>query len=174
MADVLHQMTAEYNPAEDRILFRVTTVEKMEYRILLTRRLVKHIWGLAEQNFAEDPNVAAQPRPQVKNALLSLQHQEAVEGANFSQKHQDSAKISPETKQPLLAVKAELAKNEQGVIRLSFHTANGKSINLNLNAEMLHAICHILQQAADKAGWDLKLAIGDAATVVTKTPQHLH
>ncbi|MBT5938891.1 MAG: hypothetical protein HOG95_03110, partial [Rhodospirillaceae bacterium] len=52
MGDALHQMTAEYNPAEDRILFRVNTVEKTEYRVWLTRRLVRQIWGVAVQNFA--------------------------------------------------------------------------------------------------------------------------
>ena len=126
------------------------------------------------QNFAADPDVKEQDRPQIKKAVLSMQHQEAVQGADFSQKHEKPVKAAPETAKPLLAVNAELGKIEQGTIRLSFHTIGGKSINLNLNDEMLHAVCHILQQAADKAGWDLKLAIGDAASVVTTKPQHLH
>ena len=174
MADALHQMTAEYNPAEDRILFRVSTREKTEYRVWLTRRLVRKIWGVAVQSFAAEPDVMDQSRPQVKDALLSMQHQEAVQGADFSQKHEKPVKAAPETEQPLLAINAELGRTEQGTIRLSFVTAGGKSINLNLNDEMLHAVCHILQQAADKAGWDLKLAIGDAARVVTNTAQQLH
>jgi hypothetical protein len=174
LGDALHQMTAEYNPAEDRILFRVNTVEKTEYRVWLTRRLVRQIWGVAVQNFAAEPDVKEQERPQVKKAVLSMQHQEAVQGADFSQKHQKPDKAAAETEQPLLAINAELGKTEQGAIRLSFHTSAGRSINLNLNDEMLHAVCHILQQAADKAGWDLKLAIGDAARVITPTPAQLH
>jgi hypothetical protein len=174
MADALHQMTAEYNAAEDRIMFRVNTVEKTEYRVWLTRRLVKKIWGKAVQNFAAEPAVKDQARPQVKEAVLSLQHQEAVQSADFSQKHDNLVKPAAETKQPLLVLNAELGKTEKGTIRLSFHTAAGKSINLNLNDEMLHAVCHILQQAADKAGWELNLTIGDAAAVVTSTPTQLH
>ena len=176
MGDALHQMTAEYNPAEDRILFRVNTIEKTEYRVWLTRRLVKQIWRAAVQNFAAEPDVKQQARPQVKKAVLSLQHQEAVQGADFSQKHEKPLKTAPETERPLLAVKAELGRTEQGTIRLSFHTFGGKAVNLNLNLndDMLHAVCHILQQAANKAGWDLNLAIGDAAAVVTSQPSQLH
>ena len=174
MADALHQMTAEYNPAEDRILFRVNTMEKTEYRVWLTRRLVRQIWGVAVQSFAAEPEVQQQDRSQVKKAMLSMQHQEAVQAGDFSQKHEQPVKAAPETEQPLLAVKADLGKTEQGTTRLSFHTLGGKSINLNLNDEMLHAVCHILQQASNKAGWDLKLAIGDAAAVETSEPSQLH
>ncbi len=174
MGDALHQMTAEYNPAEDRIIFRVNTIEKTEYRVWLTRRLVKKIWGIAVQNFAADPDVKEQARLDVKKAVLSIQHQEAVQGADFSQKHEKPVKAASETAQPLLAVNAELGRTEQGSLRLSFHTSGGKSINLNLNDEMLHAVCHILQQAADKAGWNLRLAVGDPAGVQTTSPRNLH
>lgn len=174
MGDALHQMTAEYNPAEDRVLFRVNTKEKVEYRVWLTRRLVKQLWGAAVQNFAAEPQVKQQDRPQVKKAVLSMQHQEAVQSADFTQKHDKAVKPAPEMEQALLAVNIDLGKTQEGAVRLSFYTVGGKAINLNLNDEMLHAVCHILQQAADKAGWDLKLAIGNAAAVVTTQPRQLH
>jgi hypothetical protein len=166
MGDALHQMTAEYNPAEDRVLFRVNTKEKVEYRVWLTRRLVKQLWGAAVQNFAAEP--------EVKKAVLSMQHQEAVQSGDFTQKHDNAVKPAPEMQQALLAVNIDLGKTQEGAVRLSFYTVGGKAINLNLNDEMLHAVCHILQQAADKAGWDLKLAIGNAAAVVTTQPRQLH
>ena len=95
MADALHQMTAEYNPAEDRILFRVNTIEKTEYRVWLTRRLVKQIWGVAVQSFAAEPDVQQQDRSQVKKAMLSMQHQEAVQAGDFSRN------MSSRSNQPL-------------------------------------------------------------------------
>jgi hypothetical protein len=50
-------------------------------------------------------------------------------------------------------------------MRLTFITAERKAINLHLTEEMLHAICHIMQTAADRAGWDLQLSVGDAGAV---------
>jgi hypothetical protein len=72
MADSLHQMTAEYVPAQDRILFRVNTQDKLEYRVWLTRRLVRNLWGVAVKSFEAKPEVTEQPRPQVKQAMMSM------------------------------------------------------------------------------------------------------
>jgi hypothetical protein len=47
-------------------------------------------------------------------------------------------------------------------------------VNLNLNEEMLHALCHILQGAADRAGWDLQLSVGDAGVVMRADANVLH
>ena len=37
----------------------------------------------------------------------------------------------------------------------------------SVNEKTLHAVCHMLQRAADKAGWDLELRVGDAGSVLT-------
>lgn len=167
-------MTAEYVPAQDRILFRVNTVELVEFRIWLTRRLVKAVWGAAVKSFAVQPEVQEQARPQVKKAVMSMQHQEAIQSSDFATKHDKRAKPAPQMEDGLLAVGADIGKSETGNIRLVFRTVEQKDVTLNLNDEMLHAICHLLQQAADRAGWDLELRVGEAAGVVTNTGQQLH
>ncbi len=171
MTDALYQMTAEYNPVHDRISFRVSTQKRFEYRVWLTRRLVKTLWGVAVKSFeaevVAEVKTPAQEQPRVKQAVMSMKHQEAVQASDFTKKHDTQTKPPPEVARPLLAISAEIGKTPEGVIRLIFHTAERKDVNLNLNEEMLHAVCHILQQAADKAGWDLQLSVGDAGGVVT-------
>lgn len=172
MTDALYQMTAEYNPVHDRILFRVSTQKRFEYRVWLTRRIVKTLWGVAVKSFeaeavAEVPAPAAQEKPRVKQAVMSMKHREAVQSSDFTKKHDTKTKPPPDVERPLLAVAAEIGKTPEGVTRLIFHTTERKDINLNLNEKMLHAVCHILQQAADKAGWDLQLKVGDAGGVMT-------
>ncbi len=167
MADALYQMTAEFNPLQDRILFRVSTQKRLEYRVWLTRRLVKNLWGVAVRSFAAEPEVKEQAQPRVKQAVMSMKHQEAVQSSNFTKKHDAKTKPPPEAGQPLLAISAEIGKTPEGVIRLTFHTAERKDVNHNLNEDMLHAVCHILQQASDRAGWDMQLSVGDAGAVVT-------
>ena len=177
MADALYQMTAEYAKVHDRILFRVSTQKRFEYRVWLTRRLVKDLWGVAVKSFEAEPEVVQQAhQPRVKEAVMSMKHQEAVQSGDFSKKH-DTKTVKPpeiEQNQPLLAISAEIGRTEKDTIRLTFHTAERKDVNLNLNDEMLHAVCHILQQAADRAGWDLQLSVGDAGGVVTTDAAQVH
>ena len=71
-------------------------------------------------------------------------------------------------------ISAEIGRTDKETIRLTFHTAERKNVSLNLTSEMLHAVCHLLQKAADKAEWDLKLSLGDAGAVVTGSTDQLH
>lgn len=174
MTDALHQMTAEFVPVQDRILFRVATREKREYRVWMTRRLVKKLWGVAVHSFEAEPEVKAQAQPHVRNAVLSMKHQQAVEHSDFSQKHEVDTKPALEMDEPLLATSVKIAHNDAGTIQVMFLTVEGRTVNLNLNEEMLHALCHILQSAADRAGWDLKLSVGDAAVVMRADANVLH
>ena len=180
MTDSLYQMTAEYNPVHDRILFRVSTQKRLEYRVWLTRRIVKSLWGVAIRSFEAEveaeafketaPSTTIPPtkqEPRVKQAVMSMKHQEAVQSSDFSKKHDTKTKPPPEGQRPLLVVKAEIGKTQDGNIRLTLHTLERKNVNLNLNEKTLHAVCHMLQRAADKAGWDLELRVGDAGSVLT-------
>ena len=66
---------------------------------------------------------------------------------------------------PLLAIATQITQINETTIRLTFVTAERKAVNLHLTEDMLHAVCYIMQTAADRAGWDLKLSVGDAAAV---------
>lgn len=176
MADALHQMTAEFVPVQDRILFRVNTRGKHEYRVWLTRRLVKRFWGIAVKSFETEPEVAGQAQPHVKRVVMSMKHQQAVQSADFSRKHEAGGQPPPlmaEQDQPLLATGLQ-ARRRGNSIELAFATAENKTVTLNLTEEMLHALCHIIQSAADTGGWDLQLSIGDAASLQRADASVLH
>ena len=174
MTDALHQMTAEFVPVQDRILFRVTTRDKHEYRVWLTRRLVKKLWGIAVRSFEAEPEVQAQVQPRVKNAVLSMKHQQAVESSDFTTKREAEVKPAPHMEEPLLATSVRVTRRDKGSVQVVFLTTEGRAVNLNLNEEMLHAVCHILQGAADRAGWDLQLSVGDAAALMRADANVMH
>ena len=175
MSDTLYQMTAQYERVQDRILFRVSTEKRFEYRIWLTRRLVKELWELAVKSFEAESEVKQRAhQPGVQQAVMSMKHQEAVQAADFSKKHDTKTKPSPQVDETLLAISIEMGKTETGTIRLTFHTAEQKDINFNFGEKMLHGICHILQQVANHAGWDLELNVGDATSLVTQNVAKIH
>ena len=49
----LHQMTVKYLPTEDRMLLRIATSEKTEYRLWLTRRFIGILWPALGGQLAE-------------------------------------------------------------------------------------------------------------------------
>jgi hypothetical protein len=75
----LHQMTMSYVAEEDRILFRLSTKDKKEYRMWLTRRFIGVLWGALGNTFAAKEDLVRITDNAVKDAVLGMKHQEAVQ-----------------------------------------------------------------------------------------------
>ena len=84
-ANRLHQMTMSYVAAEDRILFRLSTTSESEYRMWFTRRFVRILWGALIQVLERHPTIRDDMSKNVKEAVLGMQHQEAVQQSDFQQ-----------------------------------------------------------------------------------------
>ena len=174
MSDSLHQMTIEYRPEHDRLLFRVTTQSHNEYRVWLTRRLVRGLWAPVIKTFKTQPDIQEHVAEDVKQAVMSIKHQEIVQAADFTQKHDPEATPDPSTVEPLLVNAVQCVPGEGDTVRLTFKSGTGRDVNLNINEKMLHAFCHLIRSAVDKAEWDLDLPIGDAAFAVSGEGGKLH
>lgn len=167
-------MTVEYKAPEDRILFRVVTKSHTEFRVWLTRRVVAGLWEPVIEAFEAQPEVQAQAAPGVKKAVVSLKHQQVVEQGDFSQKHDPEAKPAAINVTPMLAIAVECVEQDNSLIRLTFKTAENKDVNLNLNEEMLHAFCHLVRQAVQRAEWGIDVTIGDPVFAVAGQTEQLH
>lgn len=171
----LHQMTMGYEPAEDRMLLRISTTAKLEYRLYLTRRFVKVLWGGLTKILERHPDIKADLMPKVKEAVVAMRHQEAVQTADFSQDHvKDNRNLMSNTG-PQLVTGAKVHGTKSGHTVMSFQTSFGSDVNISLNEQLLHAFCHMVITTATKAEWDLELTMGDGNVVVpTEGAKHLH
>ncbi len=79
----LHQLSMSYMPEQDRILFRLATKDKKEYRVLLTRRFVHVLWGALRQTFEKETELAEILDKDVQEAVLGMKHQEAIQNTDF-------------------------------------------------------------------------------------------
>lgn len=174
MADQLHQMTMEYVPEQDRVMFRVSTTGNVEHRLWLTRRLISGLWKAMVGTFAAAPEIKSQPAPKVKKALMSLKHQQAVQGSDFSQPRKEVPAAPSTTGDYPLVTGVTCKILEQQQRQLTFRAADGKEVTLKLSEDMMHALCHLMQQATEKAQWGLGLTIGDAAGVIATDEAQLH
>ncbi len=82
--DKLHQINLGFSPEEDRLLLRINTTGKTEYRLWMTRRYVKLLWKLLTKSVDSLPDVKAQAAPETREAVKSFQRVEARQAANYS------------------------------------------------------------------------------------------
>ena len=169
----LHQLTMSYDAEQDRILFRLSTTDKKEYRMWLTRRFISVLWGALRQTFQTNTELAKIVDDDVKNAVLGMKHQEAIQQTDFATPPKEDATDATSNTGPLLIIggKVHPGENTTGV---TFSSVDGSDIRFNLNEQLLHAFCHLLVTTSTRAGWSLDLSVGEGNIVVPKGDAVVH
>ncbi len=175
MAGSLHQMTMTYVAEQDRLMFRVSTTDDIEYQMWFTRRFVGVLWGALRQTMERNPDLRDDMTRDVKDAILGMEHQEAVQQADFSQEHKkDNTNLTSNTG-PLLVVGGAVTPGEGELTGIKFSTKDGTEVRFNLNKQLLHAFCHLMVSTAVRAEWSLDLSLGDANVVLPEAAvQQVH
>ncbi|MEK9673722.1 MAG: hypothetical protein VW268_14665 [Rhodospirillaceae bacterium] len=195
MSTQLHQLTVKYLPAEDRILLRIGTSAKTEYRLWLTRRFIAALWPSLGGQLAETADVQALRRPaavpqdgpvgksaapeppqtkppvtpEVREALLGMEHQTAIDQSDFSKTHEeDNVDLTANTG-PMMVTGAKVKPWDGKRLVMGLQTQNGSNITVTLDKKLLHGFCHMISTTVHKAGWGLNLAIGDPAQAAAPT-----
>jgi len=161
----LHQITMTFSAEEDRMLLRIGTAEQSEYQMWLTRRFIKVLWSALIKVLEKDPDLRKDLLPDAREAVMAMQHQEALQTSDFGTTHAEGNRNLTSNTGPLLVVGGSVSPVNPELTRLSFNTDNGMAINFSLNQQLVHAFCHLIITTSVKAEWDLDLAVGDPAVV---------
>ena len=156
----LHQLKIDFAAEQDRLLMLIAASEKVEVRMWLTRRFVKLLWPLLVKLAEEaSPRIRTQPNPEARKALLNIEHEQAVQKANFSQPYDDSTRATPLGAEPLLLARIQTGHDPNGQPVLAMHPAEGQGITLSFDSVLLHSVCRLLQSAVKKSDWDMELKL---------------
>ena len=181
----LHQMQVTFAPVEDRLLFRVNTKQRQEFRFWMTRRYVSLLWktildhlrkeqderdSSTDDAEASDPGeelapqrAAAETPPPLKDALLAQEHEAQVAKSDFKTEYQESSYL-PLGEQPLLLAGIGLKKSPEGKNSvLCMHPPKGDGIEITLNDQITHSLCRLVADATKKADWGLDLEFSQAS-----------
>jgi hypothetical protein len=169
----LHQMTMSFSPQEDRLLLKVSTTAKTEIHLWLTRRFTQVLWNALMQAVEKNPDIRPDLEPKAREAVKAMQHQEAVQAVDLSQKHDEKKENKPITEKPLLVTGGKVEADGK-LVKLTFLTAENQEINMALNKELLHALCHLMMRLSATAEWGLDLAVGDGNVVVPEGQHMVH
>jgi len=149
----LSQMQVAYDAAQDRLMLRVNTTAKEEFRFWLTRRFTQGLWPLLQKGLRANPAVAQQPSNETREAVLDFQQEAAVEKVDMQRPFQEKAAVFPLGEEAVLLTKAQLKVKKEGGYLLSMHAVDGKGVNFNLDNNLLHMMSKVLVDILPKTGW---------------------
>lgn len=156
----LERITVEFHAEDDRLMVRVFFDKKAEIQFWLTRRLVKRIWPVLLQMAQAKPDIQMQPNPEVRKALLGMQHEKALQEVKFSKAaQQEPEREHPLGNAPMLVSKVRARRNDKGQTVLSLQPLQGNGVDLALGDTLLHGLMKLVQDTAIKAEWDLSLTV---------------
>lgn len=147
------------------MMLRIGTSEQSEYKLWLTRRFISVLGGGLMQIMDKDTELRKDVAPEVRDAMKAMQHQEAIQSANFDESHNEDNRDLTSNTGPLLVKGGTLTPVKPGLTQLTLNTENGTSINVALNKQLMHAFCHMTISSTFKAEWGLDLAVGDPGLV---------
>jgi hypothetical protein len=137
----LHQLNLDFVPEHDRLLLRVTTDDQLEVRLWLTRRALRLLWPLLVQMVRSSPEAALQSSNQARDALVGMQHEQALSRANFRKPFEEAPRAMPLGAEPILVARIQSNRDDSGSQVLSLLPQQGQGINLTLDSILLHSLC---------------------------------
>ncbi|MDA7597542.1 hypothetical protein N8813_01310 [bacterium] len=168
----LHQMQFTYAPIEDRILFRMNTKARQEFRFWMTRRYVQVLWNTILQILKKkvsppaaemlDDKPLSEP---MKEAKMQVDHKAAVENSDFKTQYEESTYLPlGEAPTLLFSVGVKPGPNNNALLVLS--PEKGQGIELALNDQIVHSLCKLLSETSQKAKWELNLDFAQASKLM--------
>lgn len=153
-----------YVPTQDRLLFRMNTKARQEFRFWMTRRYVSILWNtlmklVNEAKPEEKDRVAAANALKdsiAETAKAEIEHKEKVAKSDFETAYEESTYL-PLGEEPSLLFSVGVKPNPQGQAMICMHPENGQGIEMVLNDQIMHSLCKLLIDTTKKANWDLNL-----------------
>lgn len=168
----LHQLKVDYDAEQDRLLMLIAASDAVELRMWLTRRFVKLLWPLLVKLAEEaSPRIRTQANPEARKALLGIEHQQAVQKADFTKDYEPTGRSTPLGEEPLLLGRIQTGHDRTGQPVVALHPAEGQGVTLTLDSVLLHSVCRLLQAAVKKSGWDMELKLPGAEPQPAEEPR---
>lgn len=153
----IQQINLSYNADQDRLLLRVGLSDNTELLVWLTQRITKMIWQLLnnETNLpsATSIEVNAPPAQAVAQFKQEMQATETLNKLDFATEYHPRPAVRNDG--PMLVTSAITVAVEGKPPTLEMPCLEGVTVRMNLNQELILAICNMLQLSCKEAGWQI-------------------
>lgn len=156
MTNSVRQMQMQYDPEEDRILFRINSGDRQEFRFWLTRRYAALLLRVLGEHVAADPDVSTQVDPTARAAVTQFKQEQARSQADFGKPFDEAPAEFPLGADALLAHKVTGGRRGDDLI-LGIHPKSGQGINMTLSQSLNLNLTHMLTDAVRRAQWGINV-----------------
>ena len=170
MADKLHQFQIAFVAEQDRILLRISTQDKAELRLWMTRRVVRLLWGALLKMISAAPDKETPVEHHKREAILQFEHQSAVEQADFKTPFQEAADSYPLGEEGVLVASMQISRKPSGACILKLIPKQGKGVTINFEDKMMHSFMEMLIDSSKRAEWDLDLRLPASVSTTSTEP----
>jgi len=168
----VHQLSVNYEQAQDRILARINTTTGDEMRVWLTRRLCLSLWPSLNKAVAD--HVADRRKGQVETPMghaddltrqmvADFERQDSLKNADFKTPYKAQPDQLPLGTEPLLVTQMKLNTLASGLLQFDFKEKlpgqSPRGFRIAMSEQTLHGFVHLLDKALARAGWQ-----GDAVS----------
>lgn len=153
----IQQINLGYNAQQDRLLLKVGLADNSELVVWLTYRITKQLWQLlnGETHIPTATSINVETPPQQATALFKQEAEasETLEKMDFATEYQPRAEIVNDG--AMLATSVVIIPRPNKPSSLEMPCLEGITVRMNLNQELVLALCNMLQLSAKEASWDL-------------------
>ena len=165
----IQQLNLSYIADQDRLLLRVGLSDNSELTVWLTYRITRMIWQLlnVEAHLPSASSIQAGTPPQqaVQQFQQEVQTTEALQKMDFQSPYTPRQEVVNE--QAMLVTNVLLHNQDGKPQCLEMPCLEGINVRINLNQELILALCNMLQLSCKEAAWELT---GAPPMLVTTTP----
>jgi hypothetical protein len=169
MGNHINQLNVSYNAAEDRILLRLNTTHKEEFRIWLTRRVVRQLarnLGGAERRLLGLENPESGFVEPGARAIQEFRREASTAHVDFGEQFEAGSAGLPFGDAPVLATGSEVRPQDGNAV-IALTLANKRTLNFVLDVRGIHGTLAMLQKAVAHSDWELGQELESAAPPVT-------
>ena len=154
----IKQFNASYLAPDDRVLFRFNTVEDAEFRFWFTRRVTLFILAATQHLIVKSLEQTHSVEAAKAIAEFDKEAMQVAPGAQGVSKVDvyQPASNYPLGADPLLVMDVKCTLDKQGMedaLSLDLVLPGGANINLKMAGPTLQAMCSLLNQLREHAGW---------------------
>jgi hypothetical protein len=150
----IRQFSANWSSVQDRILLRFNTPKNEEYRLWLTRLVVK---SLFDQAFELIQKILSRKHDARVAALIQdFQRQKINNHMNAGQVFQEGG-MRPLGDAAILVTHLNLLASDEMVTTLTLHLSTQQKIAVPLNFHALQSMVYLIEKLQIQAGWSLHL-----------------
>lgn len=153
----IQQLNLSYIAEQDRLLLRIGLSDKSELLVWLSYRITRMIWQLinAEAHMPSASSIQADmpPSQAVQQFQQEFQSSEALQKMDFQTPY--TARDEVVNNQPMLVINVLLHRKNGKPLALELPCSEGMNVRINLNQELILALCNMLQLSSKEAAWNI-------------------